>query len=179
MALLPGAFNPLHEGHLALAALTEKLTGKRVAFELSSVNVEKADLPHPELQRRAAQFRDRYPVWLTSAALFLEKAALFPGATFVIGADTAVRLVAPCYYGGEPARVTRALSEIRAHECRFLVAGRVDAAGKFLCLDDIELPALHRDLFTAIAAQEFRMDVSSTAIRARRDAMCGRNQDGS
>ena len=32
------------------------------------------------------------------ASLFTDKAALFPGSAFVIGYDTAVRLVAPRYY---------------------------------------------------------------------------------
>ncbi len=33
------------------------------------------------------------------ASLFTDKAALFPRSAFVIGYDTAVRLVAPRYYG--------------------------------------------------------------------------------
>src|SRR5436305_1581127 len=97
MALLPGAFNPLHAGHVALAALAERLEGKPAAFELSAVNVDKAELHADEVRRRARQFAGRFPAWLTRAALFTEKAALFPGATFVVGADTATRLLDPRY----------------------------------------------------------------------------------
>lgn len=34
------------------------------------------------------------------APLFTDKAKLYPGATFVVGYDTGVRLVNPDYYGG-------------------------------------------------------------------------------
>ncbi len=43
------------------------------------------------------------------ASLFTDKAALFPGSAFVIGYDTAVRLVAPRYYArqdGQPGEDT-------------------------------------------------------------------------
>ena len=51
--------------------------------------------------RRVAQFAEVGPVWLTRAATFAEKAALFPGAAFVLGWDTAVRVIDPKYYGGK------------------------------------------------------------------------------
>jgi hypothetical protein len=106
-------------------------------------------------------------VWLTRAPRFLDKAKLFPGATFVLGADTAVRLVDARYYGDDDNQVAQALDFFRAQGCRFLVAGRVDPAGRFLTLDDIAIPAAFRELFQAIAGTEFRMDVSSTQYRSR------------
>jgi len=50
-------------------------------------------------------------VELTRAPTFREKARVLPGCTFVIGADTARRLVDPRYYEGSQARMIAALAE--------------------------------------------------------------------
>jgi hypothetical protein len=164
-ALLPGSFNPLHEGHCALREVAAGLVGGPAAFELSAFNADKPPLPGEELRRRLAQFAWRAPVWLTRAPTFHEKAELFPGAVFVVGADTAARIVQPRFYGSEAA-MRAALDTLRARGCRFLVAGRVNAEGTFAGLEDLALPAAYRDLFTGLPAAAFRMDLSSTQLRA-------------
>ena len=99
------------------------------------------------------------------AATFRAKAALFPGCVFVVGADTAARIVNPRYYGDDPAEVVRALDEIAAHGCRFFVGGRVDAAGRFVDVGGVTIPADYRDMFEGLGEREFRVDVSSTELR--------------
>jgi hypothetical protein len=164
--LVPGAFNPVHGGHWGLAEVAARLTGSAPAFELSVTNVDKPPLAPEELRRRVAQFAWRAPLWLVRAPTFLEKARLFPGATFVVGADTAERIVAPRYYGDSAADMDEALCEIRRRGCRFLVAGRACADGRFAELHHLDIPEAHRDLFAAIPAEAFRVDLSSTALRA-------------
>ena len=202
--VLPGSFNPLHDGHRGMLAAALKLrAGHRPAFELAVTNADKGTMPVEEVMRRAEQFRrrSRSPpsgdggsdsdardldardsdsdledegfarLILTRSPLFSGKAALMPGATFVVGHDTAVRLVMPKYYGGE-AGMLRAFAAIRKRGCSFLVAGRLAAAGdddatgarRFLTLADVDVPAPLRDLFEEIPG--FREDVSSTEIRA-------------
>ncbi len=111
--VVPGAFNPLHEGHCGLALAAERLTGHAAAFELSVVNVDKPPLAAEEVRRRLHQFQWRFAVWLTRAPTFAEKADLFPGATFVVGADTAARILSPRYYDEADAGLMRALEHIR------------------------------------------------------------------
>jgi nicotinamide mononucleotide (NMN) deamidase PncC len=164
--LLPGSFNPLHEGHCRLTAVAERLTNRPAAFELTVVNADKPPLAYEEVRRRLEQFTWRAPLWLTRAPTFAEKAKLFPGAVFVVGADTAARIVQPRFYGDSEERMVAALAAFRDQGCRFLVAGRVDAAGAFCCLDDLAIPPAWRELFTGIPADQFRMDVSSTQLRA-------------
>lgn len=163
--LFPGSFNPLHTGHIQLAEAASRLCGQAAVFELSLRNVDKPPLSPAEVRRRVAQFQWEAAVWLTHAPTFLEKARLFPGSTFVIGVDTAVRLVAPRYYGDSEGQMRAALTQLRDLAARFLVAGRSDAGGRFLNLADVALPAAYRDLFTDLPA--FRIDCSSTALRQR------------
>jgi hypothetical protein len=164
-ALLPGSFNPVHDAHWRLAKVAGDILGKPVAFELSVVNVDKPSLTAAETRQRLQPFAGRADVWLTRAPRFVDKAAHFPDTVFVVGADTAQRLVIPRYYGGDERRMLEALDMIAQHGCRFLVAGRVDAAGRFLTLEDLVISQQFRALFTAIPEQVFRLDISSTALR--------------
>jgi len=170
-AVLPGSFNPLHEGHGELAQVAAKLLGCPVAFELSVTNADKPSLAIEEVDHRRRQFLWRAPLWLTNAPTFADKAALFPGATFVVGADTAVRIVSPRFYGGDVSKMSAALGRIRDLGCRFLVAGRVEAQGRFLGCEALALPAEWCDLFAGIPESAFRRDVSSTQLRARPDSL--------
>jgi hypothetical protein len=164
--LIPGAFNPLHEGHRALARAAQKEAGGSWAFELSVANVDKPPLTNEEIRRRLGQFTWHAPLWLTRAPTFTEKANLFPGVFFVVGVDTAARIVAPRYYGDSEAAMVRALDNIRARGCRFLVGGRVDTEGRFIQLSDLTLPPAYRDLFLALPEEMFRVDISSTQLRS-------------
>lgn len=164
-AILSGSFNPLHAGHERLAEAATLALGLPVAFELPIVNADKPPLSYAEIERRLAQFRWRYTAVLTRAPLFRDKAVLFPGSVFVVGYDTAARLVEPRYYGGAVER-DAALAAIRAAGCRFLVAGRL-LDGVYRTLDDIVGPAAARDLFIALPESAFRVDLSSSEIRER------------
>ncbi len=162
--LLSGSFNPLHEGHERLAAAAGQLSGRQPSLELASENVDKPPLPRSELERRLAPMRGRFSVVLTRSPTFLQKARLFGGCHFVLGYDTAVRLLQGRYYEeGERGRAA-ALAEFAAQGCRFWVAGRVDGDA-YRTLADIEVPAQYADLFASVP---FRMDISSTELRARK-----------
>lgn len=162
VGLLAGAFNPLHDGHRELARVAERRLGGPVAFELAWVNVDKPPLDFLTIEARCRQFTDR-PVVLTHEPTFVLKSRLFPNTAFVVGIDTAERIVQPKYYGTE-ADMLAALDELRSHGCRFLVAGRREGIS-FRTLSDLTLPPQTRNLFEAIAEVEFRRDISSTELR--------------
>jgi nicotinic acid mononucleotide adenylyltransferase len=169
--LFPGSFNPMHEGHVLLARIAEELRQQPLAFEISVTNVDKPPLAGETVRGRLSQFAWKSPVELTRAPTFLEKSRLFPSATFVIGADTAERLVAPKYYDDDELRMHVALEEIANSGGSFLVAVRIDAAGRVRALNDIPVPRRYADLFSEIPEHRFRVDTSSSEIRARRRAI--------
>ena len=167
LVLMPGSFNPVHDGHVLLARIAEELRQQPLAFEISVTNVDKPPLAGETVRRRLAQFAWKSPVELTRAPTFLEKSRLFPRTTFVIGADTAERLFAAKYYGDDEDRMHGALEEIGTSGASFLVAVRIDAAGRVRALSDIAVPRRYVDLFSEIPEHRFRLDTSSSQIRAR------------
>jgi len=161
--LLCGAFHPLHFGHRQMREAAARRLGGPVYYEMSIHNVDKPPLDFLSIDRRRAQFSDE-PLALTAAPTFAEKAGVLPGVTFVVGVDTAERIIHQRYYGGSEEGMQTALSRIRDAGCRFLVAGR-KIGERFETLGDIQLPAEYAALFTAIPPDEFRADVSSTELR--------------
>jgi len=162
--IFPGAFNPLHAAHRRMARLASEITGRPLAFELSIHNVDKPPLDFQEIKRRSAQFGPEERLYLTHAATFVSKAALFPGATFVVGADTIRRIADDRYYTGGPAAAAEAINRIAALGCRFLVFGRA-MAGEFRTLSQVQLPPGLAALCNEVPAAKFREDVSSTELR--------------
>jgi nicotinic acid mononucleotide adenylyltransferase/nicotinamide mononucleotide (NMN) deamidase PncC len=155
--ILPGSFNPVHQGHLGMLKAAEEITDLRGVFELSAVNVDKPDIPEEEILRRASAIRD-IPVALTRAPRFTQKAQLFANTTFVLGHDTAERLID--YADGSEWELFQAL------EVSFLVAGRKQE--NFQALEHLSLPDGFEPLFTAIPENVFREDISSTELRLQR-----------
>ena len=170
-ALLSGAYHPLHHGHLALGAAAATFLDREVVYELPLVNADKAPISARDAQQRSAQFAGRAPVVLSRAPLFSDKAVLFPGAVFVVGADTAERLVDQRFYGGSADSMDAALATLAERGCGLLVAGR-RTAGRYLTLSDLvpSIPAARRGLFQELPEALFRSDISSTELRSRRAA---------
>ena len=169
--LLPGSFNPVHEGHRRMLATAAGRLGAGTgaaagaAFELAIANPDKPPLSPEDAAARLAGFAGDETVWLTRAPTFPEKARIFPGATFAVGVDTIARIAEPRYYGG-PEGLARAIALLG--RCRFVVFGRRAGTG-FATLASIAVPAALRALCDGVSEAEFRADVSSTELRRTRD----------
>ncbi|MDZ7619819.1 MAG: CinA family protein [Patescibacteria group bacterium] len=169
VALLSGAFNPLHVGHRRMAEAAERMLGGPVHFELPIINADKPPLDYMELEYRLGQFVANQPVLLTRSATFEAKSALFRGVTFIVGVDTVRRIASPTYYGNDLAAQRAALERIAQRDCRFLVFGR-DMGTGFMRLGDLDLPDCLRAICREVPADVFREDISSTTLRRKAEA---------
>ena len=165
--LFPGAFDPLHAGHLEMADIAGDLTGLDVEFEISIHNVDKPPPSALALVQRLRQFPPDQPVWLTRAMRFLDKATLFPNATFVVGADTLLRIADRRYYDDEE-HIQQSIAELAARDARFLVfARRCD--GVIYDLATMDVPTALQEICSGVPRSRFCQDISSTEIRIARN----------
>ncbi len=155
--MLSGSFNPVHYGHFDLLKTAGILTGLRGFFELSRINVDKPPIEKNESLCRAADIHD-IPVALTNAPRFVQKAKLFPHTTFVLGVDTAVRLIDNTQ--------DKEWKRFRTSKTQFLVAGRQQGT-LFKTLESLNVPTNLNTLFKPIPESVFREDISSSALRKK------------
>jgi hypothetical protein len=93
---------------------------------------------------------------------------LFPDAIFVVGFDTALRLLDPRYYGGNEESMVQQVRGLAELGCRFLVGGRSDQAGRFWELHDLPAASKFGELFCPIPRTMFECPLSSTVLRSVR-----------
>lgn len=163
VGLLSGSFNPLHAGHRELRAVAERHLGGPVGYELAIVNADKPPLEPKIVHKRVAQFDD-VPAAITAAPTFAEKAMLIGNVTFIVGYDTAERILNPRFYNDDESAMHDAIRIVQSTGCRFLVAGRI-VGMQFCDVTALTIPAPFRDLFLGLSEDEFRSDISSTELR--------------
>lgn len=163
LAIYSGAFHPRHQGHRQIARLGAKRFGQ-VIHEISIRNVDKPSLDFIEMKTRAAQFSADEQLVFTRCPTFAEKSRVFPGATFLVGVDTIERISEPRYYGDAAAR-DAAIAELASQQCRFLVFGRL-VRGQFHEFNPATVTPALAELCDWVSEDEFRVDISSSAIRA-------------
>lgn len=169
--LFPGSFNPPHEGHLEMVKMASELIQQPCLLEISVRNVDKAELSKQQIAERlntihkTALFNDKdccfgvTDVILTNAPTFVEKSKLFPGSTFVIGFDTATRIVDPKYAGS----IDDVLQCFEDNKIKFILFPRIISG---VLKDDLSvLPERFKNLITLVKLPRKHAHLASRDLR--------------
>jgi hypothetical protein len=161
LLMYPGSFRSFHCGHDLAALNAAQVSGKRVVFEISATNADKAPIDTAELSRRVDQFHGRYPVLVTpNTPLFVDKSLAYPvGTGFVIGYDTAERLLDSRFYRDHE-HLTESLATFRQRGNTFYVLGRT-CDGTYKTILDLPEYGANRDLFRQLMG---KLDISASAV---------------
>ncbi|KAL7533426.1 hypothetical protein ACHAXR_005230 [Thalassiosira sp. AJA248-18] len=95
--------------------------------------------------------------------------------SFVMGTDTMARIINPKYYGNSRDSMLAALVYLKEKGVHFIVGGRLEQGTenktKFVNgkKEVKSLPPGVQDMFTLLTEEEFRLDISSTELRKRRE----------
>lgn len=178
----------------AIAKVSSPTEPRPLVFEISITNADKPAMEPEEVARRVSQFRTvmkeatGIPQWgilLTSSPLFADKVDTlkqyappavqthpkFPLTeernrwSFVIGADTMVRVLNPKYYNHD---YDQMLAAQRSMGADFVVGGRLEGETQFVTGEEAleGLPQDVKDMFVILGESDFRVDISSTELRA-------------
>lgn len=147
--------------------IAEERLQHKVVLEMSIQNVNKPPLDYIELEHRLELIGKAKPdqaIWLTQAPLFVRKAELFPGTTFVVGSDTLKRFADLRFYHDSAHKLHDILRQLAFYNCRFLVFARKSKSG-LDSLDTLVIPDMLRSLCDDVPPSVFTMDISSSDLR--------------
>jgi nicotinic acid mononucleotide adenylyltransferase len=162
-ALMPGAFNPPHEGHLCLADQYEQTYGSRVVFAMCANPPHKDEMTVQDCLKRAQLLRGRDRVFTRDDPYYIDKARRYPYTPMLIGADALLRMFDP-KWGLDSATM---LNEFESLGTKFYVGGR-NIDGAFVSLSDVldKLPSNLWDSIERLCVEiDGRWDISSTELR--------------
>lgn len=166
--IIPGRFNPLHHGHLAVAHYIEDKLNRKTLFEIP-LNYPKFSGPNnrsltlsSNLQSIINQFKlMSRNVVLTDTIAFAAKSNLFPGSVFAIGPEVMAKITDPVHYFNSIKELIRHIGIIKDNECKFLVFPRTEEQAYF----GVKIPKIIKDITTYV--EDFRpIEISSSSIRA-------------
>lgn len=162
--LMPGSFNPPHEGHTGTADAFQNQTGKRVVFEVTSDPPHKPEVSVQDLLKRAKLLQGRDRLFTKGMPKFAEKAKAYPRVPLILGADTLLRILDP-KWGIDPKELIR---QFINDQTTLYVSGRM-VDGKFTTRDDIVNgldPKVTKGFDMRVFQElEGRWDISSTELR--------------
>ncbi|KAL0252211.1 hypothetical protein GEMRC1_001423 [Eukaryota sp. GEM-RC1] len=196
-ALFCGSFNPLHLGHVMLIDRLQSTVKIPCFAELTAVNADKGVIDDDVLKTRLEQFsRESLATMFNNEKSnenlnFDEFDALFPGVfvnvfptfeqktkfilsikkdwkpVFVVGYDTAIRIVNSKYYDSFE-KMQEMIDWFVSLSAKFFVAGRL-VHGLFKKWSDDDVSHLPNACKLFLSLDDFRFDLSSSELRRQKE----------
>lgn len=94
-ALMPGAFNPPHQGHFGAVEAALSDYNYPTTFEITADPPHKGALRVQDLLQRAKLLQGYDRIFTQNLPYYLDKAKKYPGKPFILGADAVVRMLDP------------------------------------------------------------------------------------
>jgi hypothetical protein len=166
LAMMPGAYNPPHEGHLSTAQHVLDDYNQTVVYEVTAEPPHKEPLSVQALLQRAKLLQGHDRLFTKSNPLYLDKANAYPGVPLVLGADAMVRMLDPKW----GIKLNDLFVKFDRLQTKLLVSGRL-IGDKFITCDDILNDLKDKDYNLWNLASHVmrpvsgRVDISSTELR--------------
>jgi hypothetical protein len=168
-ALMPGAFNPPHEGHFGAAKASLEEYNCPVLFETTAEPPHKDALTVQELLQRAKMLQGHDRIFTRKLPYYLDKAKAFPGHPIILGADAMVRILDP-KWGLDPVDMFKQFIDLNTQ--LFVASREID--GKLVTCNDILHDLLSIDrrgiwglAKTVLMPLEGQWNISSTELREK------------
>jgi nicotinic acid mononucleotide adenylyltransferase len=165
--MLPGKFNPLHQGHLAIAGYVEKYFNTGLDFEVCVINPKYNNKgqfllskPLPKIIRQFDIIKRN--LYITNNISFVAKSESFAGRTFCIGFDTLYKISDPTNYFSSIQETLRCIGMIKDNGCSFLVFPRNEDQ----LYNDMRIPS-HIKSICSVAEGFKPVEISSETIREK------------
>lgn|SRR5574337_192412 len=169
-ALMPGAFNPPHEGHYGAAEAAMSGYNYRAVFEITAKPPHKDALTVQQLLQRAKLLQGYDRLFTNELPFYLDKARKYPGKPFILGADAMVRMLDPKW----GLNINDMLNEFYDLGTKLFVASR-EVDGVMMSCEDIlkDIKAKHPFKVWATAhvvmmPLEGEWNISSTELRNKK-----------
>jgi len=163
---LPTSMNPLHEGHMKMAAMASQIAKADCCYELSVLNVDKPAVSYFDLDARLNSLPTDAKYMLSDATTFVEKAELYgPNAHFAVGADTAARICSTKYY--PRGSMKKRLQMMKRLGTKFICFAR-EINGTVLEVTAQDYPVDFMDMAIVVPTDDFVSSASSTQERTKR-----------
>lgn len=100
LVIMPGSFNPIHDCHIQMAKHAQVYTNRRVFLEYAAKRLDKER--NRDILEVTQELCERgFSSVITDTPFFYQKAELFKGCVFVVGADTYGRIIDQKYFSCE------------------------------------------------------------------------------
>jgi len=162
-AIMPGAYNPPHEGHFGTAKQLGEDYGNQVVFEVTAEPPHKGALSVQDLLKRTKLLQGHNRIFTLKVPFYLDKARAFPGCPLVMGADAMIRMLDPKW----GLNIKDMFEEFEERYTTLYIAGRT-VDGNFTTREDIIKmlsPELKRLYLAVTRPVRGHWDISSTELR--------------